>query len=217
MLSFVSLSNAAGTPNMRLRFIPVFILAFVLLLTYAVPTRAQDPSSVDNLYVNMGIYYRLRGVKSASEDHFENAWDKTGGDPEVALVAAIANYVSVDYGAALGWLKRIPSDSEQYALALCLEGVVYLEQAGIPYAGRSILQSEYLYSAAEQRFIRALELNSDLVFAKHMLARIYAVRGELQKAVALLKGIPEAYQIDAVAQLLRLLQQPQSNSVQVPE
>lgn len=187
--------------------VSIVAIAVVQIPGVTAPVAALDPASDSDLHVSMGIYYRLWGIGSASEDHFENAWEKTGGDPEIAIVAAVAAYRDGDYRATLGWLSRVPDSFEQRAAALCLEGAVYLRQATTAFTGASSLRPETYYSAAEQRFTEALALQSDLAFAKYMLARIHAARGESLKATILLNEIPEAGRIDAVYEMLKLLNQ----------
>jgi|LSQX01.2.fsa_nt_gb tetratricopeptide (TPR) repeat protein len=183
----------------------VVVLAFVLGMI--APVAAQYAQSESDLHVSMGIYYRSWGIGRASEDHFLSAWEKSNHDPEIAIVAAVAAYRDRDYGTALQWLKRIPDDFGQRAVALCLEGAIYLRQANMAYTAASGPRPETYYSAAEQRFTEALALQSDFAYAKHMLAFIYAARGESVKAGILLAEIPEADRIDAVTDMMKLLNQ----------
>jgi tetratricopeptide (TPR) repeat protein len=153
----------------------------------------------------MGIYYQVWNMRTAARDHFEEAWEKTGGDPEVAIAAAVASYQGGDFSSALQWIKKVRSDSPEYPIALCLEGAIYMRQADLSFAGILGSRPESLHALAERRFTDALALRNDLAFARHMLARVYARRGEAQRALALLLEIPEADRIDAVSDLIETL------------
>jgi tetratricopeptide (TPR) repeat protein len=165
---------------------------------------AESDPTVD-LHIGMGIYYQVWNMRTAARDHFEEAWEKTGGDPEVAIAAAVASYQGGDFSSALQWIKKVRSDSPEYPIALCLEGAIYMRQADLSFAGILGSRPESLHALAERRFTDALALRNDLAFARHMLARVYARRGEAQRALALLLEIPEADRIDAVSDLIETL------------
>lgn len=180
-------------------------LAIVAALT--APSVANTALSEGDLHIEMGIYYQLWDMRSAAQSHFREAFEKTSSDPEVALIAAVAAYSGRDFSSALQWLKQIQKSSAVYPIALSLEGAVYLKQISAAYTGSVGLRPDGLYAAAEQRLTEALALRGDLAFAKHMLARIYAARGQSQKATLMLREIPDADRIDAVSELLSLLLQ----------
>lgn len=183
--------------------------ALAVVASLTAPNAASAASSQGDLHVEMGIYYQLWDMRSAAQSHFREAFDKTSGDPEVALIAAVAAYSGRDFSSALQWLKQIPAATDVYPIALSVEGAVYLQQVSAAYTGSVGLRPDGLYTAAEQKLTEALALRSDLAFAKHMLARIYAAKGQSQRAIMLLREIPEADRIDAVSDLLNLLMQRQ--------
>lgn len=162
---------------------------------------AESASDVD-LHIGMGIYYQVWNMRSAARNHFEEAWERTGGDPEVAIAAAVASYEGEDFSSALQWIKLVSGDSPEYPLALCFEGAIYIRQAQYSYTGGLGSRPGSLLASAERKLLEALALRNDLAFAKHMLAQVYASRGDTQRALALLHEIPDADRIDAVSDLM---------------
>lgn len=163
---------------------------------------SQESASNIDLHIGMGIYYQVWNMRTAARNHFEEAWERSGGDPEVAIAAAVASYQGGDDSSALQWIKMVGSGPPEYPVALCLEGAIYIRQAQYSYTGGLGSRPETLLATAERRFTEALALKSDLAFARHMLARVYALRGETQRALALLLEIPDADRIDAVSDLI---------------
>ena len=167
----------------------------------AVCAAAESASNVD-LHIGMGIYYQVWNMRGAARNHFEEAWEQTGGDPEAAIAAAVASYEGEDFSSALQWIKMVSSDSPEYPIALCFEGAIYIRQAQYSYTGGLGSRPDSLYASAERKLLEALALRSDLAFAKHMLAQVYALRGDSPRALALLLEIPDAERIDTVSDLI---------------
>ena len=195
----------------RCRAVLVMALLLLLVSGLSLGVLASDGDieerQIAAYHIEMGIYYRLWGLKDFANRHFERAMNTGVNRSETALAAGTVSYIVGDYADALRWFDRDGYQGENAAVMHVLEASIFMNQAASGFVGSSSPSRTSLYRDARLALERALDLEPDMLAAKFLLATVHAIERRYEQAQSLLLSIPDGQRMDGVARLLERIRE----------